>query len=653
MGEQYTFLIKSSGDKDAVPVDISDTNICTQEVSLEKIQRILLEAGHYASNYRVVIPRIDKQKKEEVIIRNLIIEYPEVNFFFQEKGWRDILLRKVNQDLCEEDIALMTEVCNLLVDSSNKSQSRYQAYEKEHAKAIDALKRKDSLFEDLINRVNNGFHPEFQKCQSGLKKEHSSYEIKVRILKLLAPKEFNIKRWMEFKFEHRREISSLPEFYHQLIKIVENGYEEELRLCELHLSIMRSDKSFHYFNGNREQLAELLDRENLFDASNLRFAVKQYIFNEKKVKSNNAHILESRAKHIAYVVDEESEQCRQLSYCMYANGMRALPVNTQSLLLHAATLWRKQTNKIILRDFDLQFRDEKGEGTDGYNEVDYIRGFKFNTKEKKWYSLISNCAFDNCSTTNCNTYWHEKDLPYTYCVSQGYNQLNIIGNYRVHTWEIAKDRSHLDVPGLKKPVSGIYKELTENIEPIRERYKHKFEDSDIDLTRFNRSHSLPLGLYDIALNIVKRAGHYLEELKFIRAAVLSQEAIEILNGYHTSLFLQAYHIHAQAENAIAMNMLGCDESSIAEDCQMRVDIIRHDINRMLRNTTFDSKNILNQIYADCRQYCHEKEHFEAEDVFIDAMAKLNDGMKFGSILKQFVNRTINEGKEHYESRHHE
>lgn len=641
MGAQYTFLIKSSGDNDKVPVDISDTNICTQEVPLESIQRILSEAGHHASNYRVVIPSIDKHVKEEAIIRNLIIEYPEVNFYFQEVDWRDILLEKVNQDLCEEDIALMTEICNLLVDPSNKSKSRYQAYEKEHSKAIDALKRKDSLFEDLINRVNNGFYAEFQKCQSRLKKEDSSYKIKVRILKLLAPEEFNIKRWMEFKFEHRREISSLPQFYHQLIKVVENGHEEELRLCELHLSIMRSDKSFHYFNGNREQLAELLDRENLFDASNLRFAVKQYIFNEKKVKSNNAHILDSRAKHIAYVVDEESVQCRQLSYCLYANGMRAFPVSTKTLLTYASKQWKGQHDKIILRDFDLQFKDEDQGGNitreHGYCETDFIRGYKYNSTTKRWENLISEtyCSFDDCAIScDYNPYWHKEDLKYTYCISQGYSGLVIVNSNRCDGWNISDDKKSLKVPGVKKPVSGIYKELTEYISPIKKCFLHKFQDTDIDLKRINREHSTPLGLYDIALNIFRRAECYLNEQKFVKAAVLSQEAIEILNGYHTSLFLQAYHVHALAENAIAMNMLGCDETSMAEDCKIRIDIVRQNISRMLRHTTFESKNILNQIYADCRQYCHEKEHFQSEEVFIDAMAKLNDGTPLLNLYKK-------------------
>lgn len=581
------------------------------------------------------------------------------------------------------DLKLISHVCGVLSSNTNEESRCFIETSKEQVGRICGCSEY-LPFKELCDKISTGnvdFSLELDKCQQMLEQKQEEVDLMGEVCEIFMPLHDQVDITQNYVSIIKSRIAVLAELrafmkkkgqqaddvywnrlyppFKDLVDCAEKGYSDELSLCKKWICALCVNTSMHAFTEDYHVLAE---RENLFDASNLRYAVKQFIFNEKRVKLNNAHVLDSRAKNIAYVVDEESEQCRQLSYCMYANGMRALPVNTQSLLLHAATLWRKQTNKIILRDFDLQFRDEKGERTDGYNEVDYIRGFNFNTKEKKWYSLISNCAFDNCSTTNCNTYWREADLPYTYCVSQGYNQLNISGNDRAHTWEISKDRSHLNVPGLKKPVSGIYKELTENIEPIRERYKHKFEDSDIDLTRFNRSHSLPLGLYDIALNIVKRAGHYLEELKFIRAAVLSQEAIEILNGYHTSLFLQAYHIHAQAENAIAMNMLGCDESSIAEDCKMRVEIIRHDINRMLRITTFDSKNILNQIYADCRQYCHEKEHFKSEEVFIDAMAKLNDGLdateqarlsihKVCSLLcnafdnvVRFINNTIEEGR---------
>lgn len=549
MSSTKTFLIQSTFPLDeGVETDI-DSRIVIKWLTLEQIQSTLFGLHSEASHYNVVITKTTTINV--VTIREMIISYPEVNFFFSDVVWYHNLL-----NIPKDNASRQKELLKTIYEGSNLSDGQ-----------------KDEL----------------------------SGEYKPKIKRLLK------------KTKNTEEYNSI------------------LKEVKFFLDILSINIGFHSIDTiSINTIKEIADRENLFDASNLRYAVKRFVFNEKKVKLNNAHILESRAQHIAYVVDEESTHCRQLSYCLYANGMRAFPISTKMLLLYAARQWKCQQDKIILRDFDLQFKDEdQGEKItreEGYNETDYIRGYKFNTITKKWEDLISDCSPDDCgiSCKYNHPYWHKKDLPYSYCVSQGYDQL-YINNKKVHVWKISKSKRKLNVPGVEKPVSGIYKELTDNIKPIRECYEQKFADYGIDLTRINRSHSTPLGLYDIALNIIKRAEHYLEERKFIRAAVLSQEAIEILNGYHTSLFLQSYHIHAQAENAIAMNMLGSDESSLAKDCEMRVDIIRHDIARMLRSTTFDKKNILNQIYADCRLYCKEKEHFKSEEVFIDAMAKLNDG----------------------------
>lgn len=580
-----------------------------------------------------------------------------------------------------EDLELISNVCGILSSNTNEESRCFIETNKEQLGRICSYSEY-LPFKELCDKISMGnvdFSLELDKCQQMLEQKQEEVDLMrnvckifhshhdqvditqnyISIIKSRSAVLAELRAFMKGKGELANNVywSGLYQPFKKLVDCAEKGYSDELSLCKKWICALCVNTSMHAFT---EDYHVLTERENLFDASNLRYAVKLFVFNEKKVKQNNAHVLESRAHNIAYVVDEESAQCRQLSYCLYANGMRAFPVSTKKLLLYASKQWKDQRDKIILRDFDLQFKDEN-QGKEikrghGYSETDFIRGYKYNSITKNWENFIGEtyCTFENCAITcDYNPYWHKADLKYTYCVSQGYSGLVIVNSNRCDGWNISDDKKLLKVPGVKKPVSGIYKELTENISPIKECFSHKFQDTDIDLKRINREHSTPLGLYDIALNIFRRAECYLNEQKFVKAAVLSQETIEILNGYHTSLFLQAYHIHAQAENAIAMNMLGCDESSIAEDCQMRVDIIRHDINRMLRNTTFDSKNILNQIYADCRQYCHEKEHFQSEEVFIDAMAKLNDGMKFGSILKQFVNRTINEGKEHYESRHHE
>lgn len=565
-----TFLVQSEGYYTPSVVNEcinGDERIIIIRISTSRILSTLLEADMDASNYRVVFTSVAGRYAN--IIREIIILFPEVNFYFTDGDWYNNLL-SIPKGITSSQIDQLRKIYYL-------------------------LDRKETSF-DLKGLPQGDYIP----C--------------IILIK--------------HKITNRQDFTS------------------ELNELKFLIDVLSVNIAFHSIEKTSiEKLKEISDRENLFDASNLRYAVKQFIFNEKKVKQNNAHVLESRANNIAYVIDEESVQCRQLSYCLYANGMRAFPVSTKTLLTYASKQWKGQHDKIILRDFDLQFKDEDQGGNitreHGYCETDFIRGYKYNSTTKRWENLISEtyCPFDDCAIScDYNPYWHKEDLKYTYCVSQGYSGLDIVDSNKCDGWKISDDKRRLKVPGVEKPVSGIYKELTENIFPIKERFLHKFQDTDIDLKRINREHSTPLGLYDIALNIFRRAECYLHEHNFVKAAVLSQEAIEILNGYHTSLFLQAYHIHALAENAIAMNMLGCDETSMAEDCKIRIDIIRHDVSRMLRYTTFDSKNILNQIYADCRQYCHEKEHFQSEEVFIDAMAKLNDGLDIIGPILNFLKK---------------
>ena len=48
-------------------------------------------------------------------------------------------------------------------------------------------------------------------------------------------------------------------------------------------------------------------------------------------------------------------------------------------------------------------------------------------------------------------------------------------------------------------------------------------------------------------------------------------------------------------------------------------------------------NILNQIFSDCKSFCHKYEHFEAEGCYISAMGYLNDGVavtKITSVIKK-------------------
>ena len=168
------------------------------------------------------------------------------------------------------------------------------------------------------------------------------------------------------------------------------------------------------------------------------------------------------------------------------------------------------------------------------------------------------------------------------------------------------------------------------IEDVIKTDKHRKEQEWVIKTdRENHNHGVPLDLYDLAKSMISRASNYYKDDRFIKAAVISSEVIEVLNGFHEALMLEAYHILAISENAIAMNTIGGSELALANDAKFRIRKIEHDVDRMLARGLKDRRdlkyNILNQIYIDCRTLCQSKEHFLAEDCFISAMAHVNEG----------------------------
>ena len=176
----------------------------------------------------------------------------------------------------------------------------------------------------------------------------------------------------------------------------------------------------------------------------------------------------------------------------------------------------------------------------------------------------------------------------------------------------------------------------------------------IDTSRENHDHGVPLDVYDLVKSMLERSRKYYENQNYIKAAVISSEVIELLNGFHEALMLQAYHILAISENAIAMNTIGGDERLLKEDTMFRIKKIEQETDRILSRskdegqTLIDRKefqyNVLNQIFSDCRKTCKEKEHFKAEDCFISAMAHVNEGFTLRELImdfEAFIKRIVN------------
>ena len=446
-------------------------------------------------------------------------------------------------------------------------------------------------------------------------------------------------------------------------------------------------------------------RNNLFDGSNLRYVTKRYIYDNIKVGKHNFSIIQgSRANKLALCVEEEDGQSRFNCYSLFANGFRALPVLSAEELKYFNDIQNTLKPAIITRDYDLQFDDIKQPMLQSeYNEIDWVRGYKYYDEEHKWITLMGKQT-DGEKTERglgkSNSYWDNfinSGTP-VYFVTKGPESMLVELEKPKEEIKRKKNEDNLIVQGIHKPVPGIYtsfqklstihetaskvfncfnrnwllrrevayrvlyngflklkgdvkmeKEIIKHYKniidsheqnsPLKYRMKNNERPDDyvwlhqiysIKTGREDHDHGVPLNVYDMVKEMVDRAKQYYEEKKYTRAAIIAWEAIEVMNGFHEALTLKAYHIYALSDNAIAMNVLGGKDEELTEDTQFRADRIRSDINRLLYRHKENeerrkfAKNVLSQIFNDCRAFCKQKEHYGSEGVFISAIGHLNN-----------------------------
>lgn len=423
-------------------------------------------------------------------------------------------------------------------------------------------------------------------------------------------------------------------------------------------------------------------QDNLFDSSNLRYCIKQWKYAELDVHSRNYLLIQnSRRDNLAICVEEEKGQNRFNSYCLFACGYRVLPVTSATELLKVNQHAEELSPKLIIRDYDLQFFDSSSvkyeQAGDSNGAIKAIRGFRDNLDGKwethvfespcwssfyKGYSEKTEAIIPLSIPENATASINDADdICPVYFVSKGTGDISILppGNFIGKKKQEGKDRtirlSHyytsikegkLCLPGLLKPVSGIY-EPFRCIPEIRKQLKSiKTSATEyLDTSREGHSHGTSLDIYSTVNSLISRAEKYFNLGKVVHSAILSNEAIEYLNGFHEALILKAYRILAVSENAIAMDTVGGDEVVLKDDTIFRIGKIEHEIDKVLRRSPEErignedrrefKYNILNQIYSECRKCCKDKERFSAEDCFISAMAHENEGFTPNDIIHEF------------------
>lgn len=452
---------------------------------------------------------------------------------------------------------------------------------------------------------------------------------------------------------------------------------------ELHL-FRRDDKMPFFF--------AKMDYDNLFDGTNLRWAVRKLYYDKQHFKRNFSKLQNQRCDNLAWVVDDEPRQSRFNGYALFASGYRAIPVHTARMLMTLNGCFVKPAVKmlkpsIVIRDLDLQFPDvkqnsdyyEEGNKTGfkdfpilkkcpyweiefeekreepkvkGFNEmIDYVRGYRYDKEENKWYLADKDTLF-----------WRKRIRrrwikPTTFIVTNGHNKLTFHNEgEEKHGMHITEKGHQLKADGIKKPISGLYfpffKSLFYNgkrgvIRPIEKNYRcTRYQEDEqgylIDKTREGHDHGVPADVYNMAMEMIARADRYYDNEHYIKAAVLAQETIELLNGLHYQMMIKAYQLKCKSENAIAMDVIGADEKQLVLDAKERIRMIREDISRLVFPKYFSDESeslfnviiklyerrkeehqLLGHIFSDCRSACRNNEYYEMEAVFIREMAHVD------------------------------
>lgn len=513
----------------------------------------------------------------------------------------------------------------------------------------------------------------YSKIRESLKDSGSNLSVLIDYKSFIM----NSKKWQEYSTVLRDCILCFPELNFYFDERDRSDKNESITdfldyivtgigLTKNGLNIEDVIKDIHIFKSEIHERNKIIDmaespfnlllkgRDNLFDASNLRFVLKKMRYKELSLHENYGSVQKSRKENLALCIEEERSQSLFNSIALFLNGFRVLPITCAEELQWANCNLKPS---IIIRDYDLQFSDgadkrkrQRGAKTatvSQFENIYLIRGWHCNKTNKKWEKTID----------NNNVYWSNLNNAPIFYVSKGSQNDEGKRNMFFHIFntdddskqqEIKGDNSsQLFLPGIDKPVSGVYKPF-QAINIIRRRYNDSFQPEDTIFTNRTQEdgHGVPLDIYNVVKDMVDRAELYYNNGRFVHSVVVANEAIEIMNGFHQSLTIRAYRCQVMAENALAANILGGDENELRNDTEFRLEKIEKDITRISSVGDHEDalninkkKNMLNQIFNDIRIYCQEREHFEAEDAVVRAIGHLNEGFPL-SVFKNFLLETI-------------
>lgn len=424
--------------------------------------------------------------------------------------------------------------------------------------------------------------------------------------------------------------------------------------------------SFNPFEKNALRLA-VNGNVNLFDASNLRNYLKQNIFSSLKTHTNYPLLQKSRAANLALAIDEERHQTFFNSYTLFKYGFRVLPITTFNELYFYKNNTSKFNNhlKLIIRDYDLQFED--------YDEIDTLKNLYSDRDDLTKDNILKNLRgvdkpdkkFNNSSAINFDLIWSpfydSSETMQTYFVTrisafedndvESVEKICVLDSKQYnHKFNNCKKGIQIDseevyLRGINKPVDGFQEFF--NIEIIKDRAEECNDKTFFDIKRDVNlgSHSVSPKILHIGEALLKRAEKCFDNKMYIVSAVLAQEALEVLNGFHFLVMLGAVYQKAISETHIETESIGI--KSIGTGAKSRFQEIKINVNRICRGNKEAEKNVLSQIFNDVRHIYKENEQFEAADEALKEFISINHKISYDGIFERVIRSIKNSTKSNW------
>ncbi|HZW39372.1 MAG TPA: hypothetical protein VFF33_08750 [Ignavibacteriaceae bacterium] len=409
-------------------------------------------------------------------------------------------------------------------------------------------------------------------------------------------------------------------------------------------------------------------KSNMFDFSGIRTVLKNCLLEDiKAAKDNFKELHTKRESYIAFTIDEESKQAYFNAYTLYRYGFRVMPVisfrQLSNLRIQGYIFQNKDTPKLIIRDWDLQFEDydynspdskvlktSSSESVRSPELLSQLRELCFNKAKNQWsqideiwksfpnsrYYFITRCFNEN-----------DKNFNTPHCdLNPSFTEHYILEN----------NKSRCTLRGLVKPIEGMSQFLkilgsfynSIGKDEYRNFYRKFFlDETPMDSTRKQTNaeklvydqiggHAISPKVLSLAETLINRSQAYYEQNYFMTAALLSQEALELLNGFHFLEMLRALYLRTISETQLEVELIGASDDPDLVHIKFRE--LKSLAKRICWNNDEAYRNLLNQLAIDLRHIYMDKELLESADACLREYVQNASGKNITDFFPEYLKK---------------